>query len=191
MSKRKRIGLDFDDCLIDFNSSFCEFHNNNYGTYVKRSDVFDYSLDKVYGCSKEEMLDRIISFFNSSYHKSIEPIDGAVKFVDEFSKDNDLFIITARPEISKSPTEELINKFFPKLNNFVYFTDPHLSLKKKSDVCKELGIQTFIEDAPIHAEDLSASIDEVLLYNTPWNTEYKGSSNVRRVFSWSEVLDLV
>jgi len=62
--------------------------------------------------------------------------------------------------------------------------------RTKSSVCKELGIDIFIEDAPVYAKNISEAGIPVILIDAPWNRETSGEL-ITRVYSWDEVLDTI
>ncbi len=58
----------------------------------------------------------------------------------------------------------------------------------KGEVCRELGVTFFVDDAPHHIDDVASVVENVLLFNTPWNQNYEiKSANVTRVNSWNEI----
>lgn len=189
-NKELNIGLDLDDVLIDFNTALCDFHNREYGTNLSRDDIKTWHLEKVWNCNLEEAIARIFDFYHSSELEEAKPVEGAVEVVSRLSKGNNLHIVTSRSDTVKNKTLEWVEKYFPFLVDSVNFTN-HFdrdSKESKAEVCIKMGIKIFVEDAPIHVEDLSTHIEKVYLFDAPWNRSYKDiPKNVKRMSSWKDI----
>lgn len=190
MIKRKRIGLDFDDVLIDFNGGLTRFHNENYGTSYSKEHVTEWDYSLFWECSKEEALRRIREFIRSSHHTQVSPIIGAVDAIKRLKEKCDLFIVTARDESVSNQTAILIDEHFPESFESVHFL--HKDDKKvrgtKGEVCTELDIDIFVEDSLTNAQHTSDAGIKTLLFDAPWNQAEELPKNVTRVFSWDEIL---
>lgn len=185
------IGIDFDDVVIDFNSALCRFHNEQYGTTLTRDDIFRYELEHVWDCTLEEAKERIHQFVHSDAHAHTEPVPGAIDALRRLAADYPLHIITSRPDIHVSPTRQWLASRLPDFVDCVHFTN-HLDdtrRRPKSDVCRELGVTVFIEDALHHAQDVASVADEVFLIDAPWNqTQDALPGNIRRVAGWQDIV---
>ncbi|MEX0672999.1 MAG: hypothetical protein WDZ82_03070 [Candidatus Paceibacterota bacterium] len=184
------LGLDVDDVLADFNATLFGFHNMHYGTSLTRDDIIDYRLEVSWGCSKEEACQRIRHFHRSPEYKNLPPISGAVASVNELSNQYDIHLITARPDEIREETCAWIQQHFPYLVERVHFTRQVVGgdQRPKSEVCQELGVSIFVDDALHHTEDLSPAVEKVFLFDTPWNQTSKAlPENVLRVYSWEEI----
>ena len=190
MTKRKRVGLDFDDVLIDFIGGVTVFHNENYATSYSKDDVTGWELSKLWECSPEEAHRRMEEYVHSSHHSHISPIIGAVDAVKRLKEKCDLFIITARDESINEQTFALIDEHFPKSFESVHFLhkDGKNFRGTKGEVCTELDIDIFVEDSLTNAQHTSDAGIKTLLFDAPWNQIDKLPKNVTRVFSWDEIL---
>jgi len=108
---------------------------------------------------------------------------------------NNLHIITARPEELRSITTEWIEKNFPKIFNGVHFTNQyqyHESVPKrtKGEICKELGIDLYVDDMLLNVEDVSSFGIPALLFDAPWN-QGEVKPPIRRVYSWDEIAEIL
>lgn len=191
---KRKIGIDFDDVIFDFNRSYVEHHNKVYGTDMTRDRITDYMMEKVWNIPIEEIMPRIDKFCFSDDHFEVLPVEGSVKAIKELSKNNELIIITSRPDSKKDITLKWLEKNFNGFIGEVCFTNSFggdvNKKRKKSSVCKELGIDIFIEDAPIYAKDVSDSGIPVLLIDAPWNKNVSGDL-IKRVHSWDEIYSLL
>ncbi len=189
------VGLDLDDVLMDFNTGLCVFHNARYGTSFTREDIISYHLEEIWGCEQEEAIRRVSEFYCSSEHDATQPVPGAVEIVQELLDDRSVFIITSRPESVSEQTYAWIKKHFPSLAESVYFTS-HFFHKEsrvtKGEVCRKLGVEVFVDDAPFHAEDVALVVSQVFLFDTPWNRNHElFLPNIQRVHSWNEIYALL
>lgn len=184
-----KIGIDFDDILIDCNESVARYHNRVYGTSYKRGDMTTWHLHDIWMCSKEEAIRRVYEWYDSEEHLETLPIKGAIEAIAELSRFYELYIITSRPESAKNVTEILINRYFGDNFSGLHFTSHFESIgrRTKSEVCLELGTPILIEDSPVHAEEVANNGIIVLLLDAPWNKDLS-LGNVFRVFSWKEII---
>lgn len=187
----KIIGFDLDDVLLDFNKALCEYNNLTYGTSHKREDVTTYDLEELWGCNRGEVIKRIFDFYQSPAHMRVLPISGAVEGIRALKKDNVFHIITAKPDILRSVTQQWLDKYFPGIFESVHFTNsigfPGIG-RTKAEVCNELGVEIFVDDSMDNAKNVSSVGIPVLLLNSPWN-QGEVSQLVTRVNSWQEIVD--
>jgi uncharacterized HAD superfamily protein len=186
-----KIGIDFDDVLFDTNSSLALFHNSHYGSSYERKDVQSWFLEHIWGCTPQEAIARVKEWYQSSGHMQLMPMPGALEAIVELSRDNELYVITARPMQIEKLTLTLLEQHFPEKFSGLHFTN-HFERdnQSKADVCKKLGISLLVEDALVHARTVAAADISVLLLDSPWNQEVV-SANITRVFSWEEIVRFV
>lgn len=189
--KKLRIGIDFDDVLVDCNTALQDFHNTQYGTSHTKNDVTTYSFETLWGCTKEEVYVRLGHFLNSEQHHEIGPIDGAVDAIQQLSLHHELYIITARKPEAKEVTKRLL-KHFPDVFKHVHFTGTSTGtgLKiTKAEVCKKEFIDIFIDDHIDNILNVSSSGVPSLLMDQPWNRNEPLPNGVKRVYSWGDILN--
>ncbi len=185
----KRIGIDFDDILFDFNHKYCQFHNGRYGTNLCFDDIYTYDLRAVWNIDMDEAVRRVDEFISSQMHDEVSPVSGSVETIKQLSNNYELHLITSREEKFKDKTLNWLYKHFPNIFNKIHFTNSFGNSKKKrmkSEVCIENGIKLMIEDAPVHAKDLAEMGIEVLLLDKPWN-RVETHPLVKRVYEWKEI----
>lgn len=193
LMKKKIFGVDFDDVLFDSNTSIAAFHNANYGTSYGREDNSDYFFEKLWGCSVEEVWRRIDEYSETEYHHNAPIIEGARAALQKLQTVYDIVIVTSRPEEARPVTERWLEKNLPGFVEHIYFTGrfrgPSPVRVLKSDICKQVGISYFVEDAPHWIEDiaLNALETEIFLFDSPWNQK-ETSPRAIRVHSWEEVV---
>lgn len=184
-----KIGVDFDDVLLDCNASLADFHNKRYGTSYAKEDVYTWHLEKLWGCTRAEAVERVRAWLQSEEHGAALPVDGALEAIEQLSKDHELHIITARPSDSRAVTERWLQKYLPSHFAGIHFTnDYEPGSGSKGKICRELGVAFLVEDSLTHAQDAAAAGTPVFLMDAPWNQETL-PENVFRVRSWQDALD--
>ena len=184
-----KIAFDCDDVLLDFIGTFARFHNEFYGTNLKRDDFDSYSFSKALEISFQESKIKIGEFFETSHFENAMPMEGSVEVLSKLKEDgNDLYVVTSRDKAIKSKTENWIGKNFQNLFSGIYFaksiyTNP--SMQNKASICREIGAETFVEDNPEHLSDFNNGA-RILLYDAPWNRKHK-QENAMRVYSWTDI----
>lgn len=188
------LGLDMDDILAEFVDGFLQFHNDLYGTTVRKKEMFTYHFEDVVGITKDQIEERLLQFYTTDYFQNIKPVSGAEKGIDELAQSHELAVITARPYIIRLETERWLNQYFSNcfasidLTNQFQYRDQG-NKRKKSEVGKERGIQMMVEDNPKHADDCASQGIPVLLLDYPWNQTVELPENIKRVHSWREIVE--
>src|SRR3989344_1731882 len=186
-----KVGVDFDDVLLDCNTSLALFHNSRYGTSYERKDIRSWHLEHTWGCTRQEAIARVKEWYHSPEHLQSTLIPGALEAVTELAQSHELHLITSRPAQVKDLTQILLERHFAGRfagHHFTSHFEPGAG--SKADVCRNLGISLLIEDSLMHANDVAANGVTVLLLDSPWNQEVV-SGNIIRIFSWRDALDFI
>lgn len=185
-----KIGVDLDDVLLGLNEALCAFHNREYGTSYKPEEVTEFLIHGLWDCSPEEAIERVFLFYQSPEHLNAKPVRGSVEAISKLKEKHSLHLVTAKPESVRQITTDWLDKYFPKMFDGIHFTNQfHGNDKKlKSEVCQELRIELFIDDALHNAEDITSVGVPVLLLDQPWNRKPIDNNLVTRVKSWEEIL---
>ncbi len=188
--KSKIIGFDLDDVLLNFNDNLYLYHNNVYGTNYKRKYITSHNLSLIWQCTQKEATKKLDDFYYSQPHFDALPVEGAVEGVKALDKNHRLFIVTSRPKEIREMTLRWLDLHFPNMFNDVYFINHFQGTGKKrtkGEICRELGVQVFVDDVLEYAQTISDAGIPVLLYDTPWNQGETGSL-MTRVYSWPEIV---
>ncbi len=184
MAKR---GFDFDDVLFDTNRAICRWHNARFNTQFTRDDIKSYHLYELWGVSREEGIRRVFEFYHSEEHMETELMPGVARALPRLLERDELFIISARPNGVLGHTQELMGRHFPELVDRLYLTNrfgagPEID---KSELCKRFDLESFVDDAPHHDEDVAKVVRQPVLFETPWNRSYAATLPPhRRARSW-------
>ena len=102
-------------------------------------------------------------------------------------KGHELYVVTGRADKDIEQTELWIETYIPDVFKDVHYANWATS-RKKSEICKELGIGILIDDNPGIALECANAGIRVFLFDQPWNREQQFPDNVERVSSWDEVI---
>lgn len=187
------IGVDIDEVLAELTEAFLAYHNHTYGTNLKKKDMFTYSYHEVIGETEKETRIKLLDFFNTDFFHNINTVNGAKRAIALLAKEHQLSVITARPQIIRRQTEQLIANNFPKYFSTITLTNQWHGVGKKrskSEVCKEKNISIMIDDSLHHAKDCASKGIYVLLadFGYPWNQATELPENIKRVHSWKEIM---
>lgn len=192
---RRKVGVDNDECLAEFVYGFLCFHNQIYGTSFYVMDVSSYNLWEILDCDKQESIRRVHEFYGSCFFPNLPVTLGSREVSRRLSIDNDLFVITSRPEIIKEATLRWLSYHFPDIFKEVIFTNEwnlngNRKNKTKGEICLEREISYLIEDNLDYARECSEKGVRVFLLDKPWNRS-DVNGNVTRVQSWYEILEKI
>ena len=191
MAKNNRpIGIDFDDVVANFSDALREFHNARYGTNIVREEHYTFNLEVLWGCTMEQMIERVDEFYHSPEHEVLLPIEGAVEGLKELGARHTLAMITSRPAYVRGYTLDWISRYIPDVFSEMHFLGHYTGgthpRKSKGDVCRDISARLLIDDALHNAVSVAAEGIPVLLLDAPWN-QGKLPPLVTRVSGWDEV----
>lgn len=188
------VGIDVDDVIADFNGVLQPWHNKVYGTNLKREDITDYDLWNIWKCSKGEAFRRVHEFYKSSDSRKVKPVERAPEGILLLTQRYNLVAVTSRPIAIREETEDWIQRYFPAMFSSCYFTNAfglEGERRKKSDVCKELGVNIMIEDSPTIAQRCYDAGIKVVVLNAPWNERVALPKSIPRVDDWDGIVEKV
>lgn len=189
----KKLGVDFDDVLVPTNEHMCIWHNRVYGTSYQVKDVITYDLQHLWGCSDDEVLQRIHKFHATQDHALMQPVELAPDAIEYLlCQGIESTIVTSRELSQREFTMQLVRKHFPLLQDQICFSasevDGKIVRKSKKQICQELGIDYFVEDSLGHVYSVAELSIPILLFDRPWNQTADLPKNVTRVYSWDEIV---
>ncbi len=188
--KKLKIGIDLDECLAEFVWGFFNHHNDLYETKFTKRDIFCYNLWEVIGEKREETTKKILYFYQTDHFKELPIVPQSREVTRVLSENNELFVITARPNSLDYATNRFIDQnFHNRFLDLIFSNDFFKNgKKKKSDICKNLGIEVMIEDHADYAFDCARNGIQVILLDKPWNHFYFRHNNLTKVSNWNECL---
>jgi len=202
--KRLRIGLDIDDTMINAVDTVTTLNNKLYGTTLGREDWFNnvpevlsrWGLRDGY-----EVTDRVHELMaHSDYLATVAPVHGARETVSYLqSQGHDLFAVTSRPERIRRETLIELDICFPGIFSSetlfmidAFSGDPTSASVTKFAVAKQLRLEYFVDDLPVHANALAKGGVKSLLFsdNYSWNQDGVHHTVVRFT-TWKDIRDYI
>eukprot|EP00178_Gracilaria_changii_P022967 TRINITY_DN687_c0_g1_i1.p1 TRINITY_DN687_c0_g1~~TRINITY_DN687_c0_g1_i1.p1 ORF type:complete len:202 (+),score=27.74 TRINITY_DN687_c0_g1_i1:283-888(+) len=194
------IAVDLDEVLGDFVSPLCSFHNERYGTSLKRADFFSYRFCDVWGGNDRQATEKVHDFFKTSYFKNLPVIPGAREALLRLQELGfDLVVVTSRQFKIAEATQEWLSENFPSDTFKEVAFGNHWGLEGKKvtklQLCQQLGASVLIDDSLSYTTEVSRSGIKCILFdldgNYPWNKSGELPVGVTRAHSWKEVVDNV
>ena len=186
-----KIGVDIDEVLAEFIRGYLNFYKCLGGRNILFEEVFDYDFWKVIGVDRSETFHLADLYYGSKYFEDISLVDGAERGIRELSKNNELFLVTARPIKIKEKTELFIQKYFSDAVLGIFYSGDVFNSQGnfKSNICKMNEISLIIEDNFNCALDCARAGIDVLLFDKPWNRNHEVNGPIKRVKDWNEILE--
>lgn len=188
-----KIAIDLDEVLSNTMGPLCEFHNKKYKTNLKPKDFFSYEWEKVWGGTSKDTVKKWIEFISENGEK-LPVKKNALISVKELSKENELYVISARQNEIKKLTINWIEKNFPNYFKKILLANNYAIKGKelsKKELCEKEKIDILIEDQLKHSIGAVSKKRKVILFNYPWNKHTNLPKNIFRVNNWSEVTKLI
>lgn len=175
---KMKLGIDIDGVIVD-TIRFCSEEFTNHFGYPVSCELIAHRFDDIKG--GHEFLEE-----NKEYLLcTMKPSEEAVQAVNALSREHDIYLISSRRQSVYEPTLNWLNKHevaFKKL-----FLTSGMS---KLTICKQLGIELFIEDSAVNASELAQYGIPVILYKTEYNIKAKHDLIVH-CENWDEILKTV
>jgi uncharacterized HAD superfamily protein len=186
------IGVDLDDTLAESLSAFLEFYKEKYGKIMKLEDFTAYTLNEIIGMPRQDEEKLLEEFDNSDYFINLRPLQGAVESINKLKQEHKIIIITSRPGKFREKTEEWIKKNFPGIDKIIFIREEYQSVcKEKGQICKEAGVDLFIDDHINNILNCTKFGINTILINYPWNRSAEINERIKRADSWEEIMGLI
>ena len=190
-----RIGLDYDDLIVDYARALLKYYNDRYSKRRKQlKDLETYNLQSILDFStREQYLSFLSDFERSRERKKIKAIQGANQGVlDIHSKGHELFLITDSGIELYERINERLKLRFPNCFSNIFFTHLYLeSYTPKDEICARENIELMCDDNPEVISKCAARNIKGLIFSRPWNSHFNPilSNLTQRVNSWEEIVN--
>ncbi len=183
--KRLKIGVDIDNVILDEISSLKYIYDSKKES-LPINEI--YALHNVWDSIEEYEL-KLKKWHNSEKFLNLKPIQGSKAGLAKLSKNHDIYLITARSLFLKDRTLKNLDIHFKGYYKDVHFTGyDNDKIRSKAEVCNNLNINIFIDDAVENVIEVSSLGIETLIFDAPWNQDMKKIKNTKRVYSWNEIV---
>ena len=187
------IAIDCDDVLVGTAPLVINNYNETYGTHLELQDMYSNNSTQ-WNAYYATAIARVEAYLESDEYRTTVPFHDAIETVQTLAKHYELHMVTGRTQLLEAATTEMLQKYFPNLFKSLEFTGLHDGVRRsKSDVCRQLNVDLFIDDHLGHALPVAASGIDVLLFGEyPWSqTTEPLPDNIRRVRDWNDVAQVL
>lgn len=174
-----KIGIDIDGVISDFVSGFKKVVYNEYEFNLKEEEVKYHDLDLVLGISKKEAMKLIEKTLNID----LPLIKDAKKYINLLKGDHKIILLTAR-HINHQLTQKWLNQ-----NNIKY--DELYFLNEGGKYKSNINIDVIIEDNLTEALNWTSKINNIIIFDHPWNQSIDIYNNLYRVKNWREIYEYI
>lgn len=178
MPSKPILGVDIDNVLAQSDARLRAMIREMCGIDLREEQMTRYGYE-AYGVT-EEQLTEVFRVFNVKTCRTLKVVPGAKAAMLRLTRRYEIVLVTSRNQESKAGTEYWLRaKGLP-------YDQLHFNDEKHA-----LGIpyHAFIEDRHEHAHRIAGTGASVYLLTQPWNGQPLAHPNVRRVDSWSDILE--
>lgn len=193
MIKNKIIWIDLDEVLAELFDYVLKYNNYRiWNILLNKESISDYYIYKIpwVNITQEEAVEWFKrGMINDENELNVIPVFWAKeKLVSLKNNGYKIFIVTARYNEIKKYTINWVEKYYPNIFNDIIFAEHFTeNSRKKSDICLETGITTFIEDNYEYALDIANVWIKTLLLDKPWNDKIEiQHPKIERLLSWND-----
>lgn len=169
------IAFDCDDVLVLTSPKLLKAYDKKYGTNVDPAHL--YEDHPSWGASHADAVQRILQLHGEKVVTAVAPLSETKRLISKLHKaGHELHVITGRHDFQAKDTLRQLDKHFPGIFKSVEFTSYFgAAHRDKACVCKELGVDIFIDDLIDHCNIVQRSGIKTILYGDyPWNSSRAG-----------------
>lgn len=196
------IACDIDEVLFPYLSGYVKYYNRIHDASLKISDFHSYNFAHVHGGSHEDIAELIYAFHDEPEFEEIEPITGSLDAVSRLQELGEVHFVTARQEAIATKTRDWIKKHFgidkERIhlgNHWARDSDPVTIKRSKAEMCRSIGAEILIDDAPSYALECAMDGMKVFLFDLDgeynWNKPTPMHENITRVHNWDETISKI
>lgn len=182
-----KLGIDIDGTIKHTQKAAIKVYNEEFNMNIKEDEVETYYLDEPYGLTPEEG-SKVWRKLETKIYKIGIPLEHAPQSLQQLVKEgHEVYFITARPgfkEVEKVTREWLKEHGFPFDGENLF-----MNAQQKGKLAKELGIDLFFEDDPVHIDNLIKAGIPVVIVDMKYNRDYP--NDIPRINDWLEGLEAV
>jgi len=174
------LGFDIDGVISDFVRSFVEVVKKHYDQLtLTEADIYCHDLNLVLGITKQER-NKLI---RETLLSDITLMPKARKTLMRLkSEGHQIFIITARSKDLIGVTKAWLKKKGIPYSKLIQLNEGEKYLAK-------IELDLIVEDNLEDALEWSQKVDNILVYDHPWNQTLNVKSLVKRVYSWDNIFE--
>ena len=197
-----RIYIDFDDVLCETARHLSDMARDLFSRNVPYEAISVFNLQEAFALSGEE-IDRLMEqAHHTEFLAELTPAPGGLEAIRALeTRGHDLAIVTGRPATSHDGSCAWLKKhglthlrliYFDKYGRAPLNPPPGTPKTLSRDEFEQLHFDVAIDDSPTALDLLAHRANcTVIVYNRPWNRRYAAPPFMRRLNSWTEIVDTI
>lgn len=171
-----RVGIDIDNTICNTDEYIDKYEN----IFLKEENI-----DKVLLWNNNDYRLKFLSKYLKTIYEEVSLKEDSREVINDISKDNEIYLITARSNNFIGNIEELIDEYFMKRD--VHIDKIITNAKDKTDACINNNIDIMIEDSLYNYNKLiNKNINTIL-----FDDKHKNINIKNRVTSWKEINKII
>jgi uncharacterized HAD superfamily protein len=201
----ERIGVDFDEVIVECLSSFLQHYNTKHQTSFSYEEFLSYRWWEILGIPREGAYtaykEYIMQKVVSREGEGVMPlVTGVAETLPVLVKRYEFHLVTSRPLLLENHTiavlKELGDGQLLIPHERLHYTarvvetsgaNYRRSIATKAEVCMRYGISRMIEDDIEVAKSCAQQGIEILLFDKPWNRDFSGHPLIHRKRDWQQI----
>lgn len=171
-----KIGIDMDDTICSTSESIIKYQN----IFIKDKNI---TLEELW--SKNTYKDEFLNKYLSDIYNNALIKENCVYVLNKLSKDNELYIITARTTNYIDDIIKITKDYLT--NNNIKVKDIFINSKDKVDICIKNNIDLMIDDSYYNYEQLTSNNINTILFDEL--DRYKYINN--RINNWNQLINIL
>ena len=178
-----RIGIDIDDTITDSWPSVMEIMCRDFNRDVNEVISSKLIYEKITGLSFDDYL-KYSSHVFPVVLKNAKLKDNVIDVLNKLIVSNEIYFITARLDACYGDAYKFSKDFLDRSG--VPYTGIIANTREKGIVCKNLGIDLFIDDSKRNCEDVSSYGIPVIMFGNYFNSD---CNKFHKIYNWNELLE--
>jgi uncharacterized HAD superfamily protein len=171
------LGFDIDGVIADFANVLISLVKEKYNIVFTKEEIYCHDINLVLGLTKRETE----SLITEAFSQQIDLINGSKSILEKLQEErHKIYLLTARSKHLRKMTENWLKK-----NGICYTQLIHLDKGEKNQT--KLNLDIIVEDCLQEALEWSPKIQNIIVYNHPWNQTRNIKKIIKRVKNWDEI----
>lgn len=172
------LGFDIDGVIANFADPLIGTIKKNYGVTLKEKDIYCFDLNIVLGITKAEETQLITEILK----QDLPLYAGAKETLERLSREgHSIFLLTGRWSYLRDVTQVWLKE------KGVPYNELHLLDVGKKYQANIEGLDVIVEDSLEDALEWTRKVQNVLVYDHPYNQSFNVKGLTKRVYNWSEI----
>jgi uncharacterized HAD superfamily protein len=187
-----RIGIDIDNVIAETVPVVLPEINHTFGSTLKCKDVYMYDFHAILGISEFDMENKFWKKRKliEKLFMQAKPVRGAQNAINKLSKNNEIILVTDRPQEYMNITKKWLDKWHMPYNEIRHMVSGIRGKHTYAEFRKNhgFGFDVFIDDKLEEVILIAEYCPLVFLYKRPWNATKNINNSFICVNNWEEII---